>query len=146
MLNLDNTFEQKNEIAKVVEEKLEKVAEAEEKTTGGLLLTEATKEKPSIGTLKPNLDKEKDPMAGIMDLMKEDEQIEYIKERVSEEGRQEDMKKGKPLEQIVLDQAAFLLDLASIEGTWTDFLEQIAECYKEAGLDEIAKFVLYRDP
>ncbi|KAG9439863.1 hypothetical protein H6P81_020028 [Aristolochia fimbriata] len=76
----------------------------------------------------------------------EDEQIEYIKERVSEEGRQEDLKKGKPLEQIALDQAAFLLDLASIEGTWTDFLEQIAECYKEAGLDEIAKFVLYRDP
>ncbi|KAM4087626.1 hypothetical protein ACB094_07G009500 [Castanea mollissima] len=28
-----------------------KVAEAEEKTTGGLLLTEATKEKPSIGTV-----------------------------------------------------------------------------------------------
>jgi len=27
------------------------VAEAEEKTAGGLLLTEATKEKPSIGTV-----------------------------------------------------------------------------------------------
>lgn len=28
-----------------------KVAQAEEKTAGGLLLTEATKEKPSIGTV-----------------------------------------------------------------------------------------------
>lgn len=28
------------------------VAEAEEKTAGGLLLTEATKEKPSIGTVR----------------------------------------------------------------------------------------------
>ncbi|XP_068657068.1 protein IN CHLOROPLAST ATPASE BIOGENESIS, chloroplastic [Aristolochia californica] len=75
----------------------------------------------------------------------EDEQIEYIKERVTEEGRQEDLKKGKPLAQIALDQAAFLLDLASIEGTWTDYVEQIAEYYKEAGLDEMARFVLYRD-
>ncbi|KAJ6826962.1 20 kDa chaperonin, chloroplastic [Iris pallida] len=31
-----------------------KVAEAEDKTAGGLLLTEATKEKPSIGTPMPN--------------------------------------------------------------------------------------------
>lgn len=30
---------------------LPQVAEAEEKTAGGLLLTEATKEKPSIGTV-----------------------------------------------------------------------------------------------
>lgn len=30
----------------------------------------------------------------------EDEQIEYIKEKVSEEGRQEDLKKGKALAQV----------------------------------------------
>ncbi|XP_031256688.1 protein IN CHLOROPLAST ATPASE BIOGENESIS, chloroplastic-like isoform X1 [Pistacia vera] len=75
----------------------------------------------------------------------EDEQIEYIKEKVTEEGRQEDLKKGKAPVQIALDEAAFLLDLASIEGTWADSLERIAECYKEAGLNEIARFILYRD-
>ncbi|PPD75806.1 hypothetical protein GOBAR_DD27275 [Gossypium barbadense] len=64
----------------------------------------------------------------------EDEQIEYIKEKVSEEGRQEDLKKGKALAQVALDEAAFLLDLASIDGTWGDYLDRIAECYKEAGL------------
>lgn len=47
--------------------------------------------------------------------------------------------------QIALDEAAFLLDLGSIEGTWADSLERIAECYKEGGLDEIARFILYRD-
>ncbi|KAA8547116.1 hypothetical protein F0562_003554 [Nyssa sinensis] len=75
----------------------------------------------------------------------EDEQIEYIKEKVTEEGRQEDLKKGKAPAQVALDEAAFLLDLASVEGTWDDFVERIAECYKEAGLHDIAKFVLYRD-
>lgn len=30
---------------------VDQVAEAEEKTAGGLLLTESTKEKPSIGTV-----------------------------------------------------------------------------------------------
>lgn len=75
----------------------------------------------------------------------EDEQIEYIKEKVTEEGRQEDIKKGKEPVQVALDEAAFLLDLASIDGSWDDCLERIAECYNEAGLNEIAKFVLYRD-
>ncbi|KAK2665048.1 hypothetical protein Ddye_003622 [Dipteronia dyeriana] len=75
----------------------------------------------------------------------DDEQIEYINEKVTEEGRQEDLKKGKAPAQIALDEAAFLLDLASIEGTWADSLERIAECYKEAGLSEIAKFIMYRD-
>ncbi|XP_058080516.1 protein IN CHLOROPLAST ATPASE BIOGENESIS, chloroplastic-like isoform X2 [Magnolia sinica] len=73
----------------------------------------------------------------------EDEQIEYIKEKVSEEGRREDLKKGKEPGQVALDQAAFLLDLASVEGTWDEIVEQIAECYKEAGLEDIARFVLY---
>lgn len=74
-----------------------------------------------------------------------DEQIEYIREKVTEEGRQEDLKKGKAPAQVALDEAAFLLDLASIEGAWADYLERIAECYKEGGLSEIANFVLYRD-
>ncbi|KAK3020016.1 hypothetical protein RJ639_004976 [Escallonia herrerae] len=71
----------------------------------------------------------------------EDEQIEYIKDRVTEEGRQEDLKKGKAPAQVALDEAAFLLDLASVEGTWDDYLERIAACYKEAGLHDIADFV-----
>ncbi|GAY54928.1 hypothetical protein CUMW_160540 [Citrus unshiu] len=75
----------------------------------------------------------------------EDEQIEYIKEKITEEGKQEDLKKGKAPAQIALDEAAFLLDLGSIEGTWADSLERIAECYKEGGLDEMARFILYRD-
>uniref|UniRef100_A0A7N0ZRK5 Cyclin delta-3 n=1 Tax=Kalanchoe fedtschenkoi TaxID=63787 RepID=A0A7N0ZRK5_KALFE len=75
----------------------------------------------------------------------EDEQIEYIKERVTEEGRQEDLKKGKAIAQIALDEAAFLLDLASVDGTWDDYLDRIADCYKEAGLEEMARFLLYRD-
>jgi hypothetical protein len=44
--------------------------------------------------------------------------------------------------QVVLDEAAFLLDLASIEGNWDDYVEQIAKCYEEAGLNDIAKFIL----
>ncbi|KAK9054102.1 hypothetical protein SSX86_025179 [Deinandra increscens subsp. villosa] len=75
----------------------------------------------------------------------DDEQIEFIKEKVSEEGKQEDLMKGKDAAQILLDEAAFLLDLASIEGTWDEQLERIAECYKEAGLPEIANFVKCRD-
>ncbi|CAK8544054.1 unnamed protein product [Lathyrus sativus] len=74
----------------------------------------------------------------------DDEQIEYIKEKVTEEGRQEDLKKGKAPAQVVLDEAAFLLDLASIEGNWDDYLEQIAKNYEEAGLNDIAKFILYK--
>ncbi|XP_076956158.1 protein IN CHLOROPLAST ATPASE BIOGENESIS, chloroplastic-like [Bidens hawaiensis] len=75
----------------------------------------------------------------------DDEQIEFIKEKVSEQGKQEDLLKGKDALQISLDEAAFLLDLASIDGTWDEQLERIAECYNEAGFPEIAKFVKYRD-
>ncbi|XP_019182423.1 PREDICTED: uncharacterized protein LOC109177510 [Ipomoea nil] len=75
----------------------------------------------------------------------EDEQIEFVKEKVTQEGRQEDLKKGKDPAQIALDEAAFLLDLASIDGKWDDYLERIAECYKDAGLHDIASFVVYRD-
>ncbi|CAN4082935.1 unnamed protein product [Withania somnifera] len=55
----------------------------------------------------------------------------YIKEKVTEEGREADLKKGKAPAQVALDEAAFLLDLASIDGTWDDCVERIAECYKE---------------
>lgn len=75
----------------------------------------------------------------------EDEQIEYIKERVTDEGRQEDLKKGKEPAQVALDEAAFLLDLASVDGTWDACIERVAECYREAGLHDIATFILYRD-
>ncbi|KAJ9562310.1 hypothetical protein OSB04_007470 [Centaurea solstitialis] len=75
----------------------------------------------------------------------DDEQIEFIREKVSEEGKEEDLKKGKEAAQISLDEAAFLLDLASIEGTWDEELERIVECYNEGGLPEIANFLKYRD-
>ncbi|XP_039127825.1 protein IN CHLOROPLAST ATPASE BIOGENESIS, chloroplastic [Dioscorea cayenensis subsp. rotundata] len=75
----------------------------------------------------------------------DDEQIEFIKEKVSKDGKLEDLKKGKAPEQVSLDEAAFLLDLASVEGTWTDNVDRIAECYREAGLSDIARFVLYKD-
>ena len=47
--------------------------------------------------------------------------------------------------QVALDEAAFLLDLSSVEGTWDNSVDRIAECYKEAGLPDVARFVLYRD-
>lgn len=75
----------------------------------------------------------------------EEEQIEYIREKVTEEGKQEDLKKGKAPEQVALDEAAFLLDLASIEGTWSDVEDRISQCYVEAGLPEIAKFITYKE-
>lgn len=75
----------------------------------------------------------------------DDEQIEYIKEKVTEEGKLEDLKKGKAPEQVALDEAAFLLDLASVEGNWDDVVDRVAACYVEAGLHEVAKFVLYRE-
>ncbi|XP_047946359.1 protein IN CHLOROPLAST ATPASE BIOGENESIS, chloroplastic-like [Salvia hispanica] len=75
----------------------------------------------------------------------DDEQIEYIKEKVTDEGRQEDLKKGKEPAQIALDEAAFLLDLASVEGTWDACVERVADCYRQAALDDIATFILYRD-
>lgn len=47
--------------------------------------------------------------------------------------------------QIALDEAAFLLDLASVEGTWDACVERVADCYRQAALDDIATFILYRD-
>lgn len=75
----------------------------------------------------------------------DDEQIEFIREKVSDEGRFEDLKKGKDPMQVAVDVAAFLLDLASIEGTWSESLHHIAKCYEEAGLKDISNFILYTD-
>lgn len=47
--------------------------------------------------------------------------------------------------QVALDEAAFLLDLASIEGAWDEVADRVAACYVEAGLPEVAKFVLYKE-
>ncbi|CAN1324729.1 Protein IN CHLOROPLAST ATPASE BIOGENESIS, chloroplastic [Linum perenne] len=75
----------------------------------------------------------------------DDEQIEYMEERVTEDGRKQDLNKGKNPAQIAVDEAAFLMDLASVDGTWDDYLERIVGCYKEAGLHDIARFLEYRD-
>ncbi|KAE8722397.1 hypothetical protein F3Y22_tig00014064pilonHSYRG00099 [Hibiscus syriacus] len=75
----------------------------------------------------------------------EDEQIEYRNKKLTEESRIEDLNRGKPPFQIALDEAAFLLDLTSVEETWDNSLEQIADCYKEAGLHDMARFVQYKD-
>ncbi|XP_010429287.1 PREDICTED: uncharacterized protein LOC104713781 [Camelina sativa] len=74
-----------------------------------------------------------------------EEQIVKYKERITGEGRQRDIERGKPMSQAFLDEASFLLNLASLEGTWDESLDRVAQCYKEAGLNDIAKFVLYRD-
>jgi len=47
--------------------------------------------------------------------------------------------------QVVLDEAAFLMDLAYVDGNWDDVVDRIAECYREAGLGDIAKFIAYRE-
>ncbi|WCJ31236.1 Protein IN CHLOROPLAST ATPASE BIOGENESIS chloroplastic [Euphorbia peplus] len=75
----------------------------------------------------------------------EDEPVEYIKGKMTDTRRQEDLSNGKDPAQIALDEAAFLLDLASVEGTWDESVDQIAACYKEAGLVDVAKFLLHRE-
>ncbi|CAI5965764.1 unnamed protein product [Closterium sp. NIES-64] len=75
-----------------------------------------------------------------------DSQLEYALERLTEEGRKEDVNKGKAEAQVALDQAAFLLDVAAAEGTWDETREQLAGLYREAGLEEMASFVLAGPP
>lgn len=104
-----------------------------------------------------------------------EEKIAQYKEKVTEEGRKRDIDRGKPRAQVrsllcihihihiqiliscfwietklcncqaAFDEAGYLLNLASLEGTWDESLERVAQCYKEAGLNDIAKFVMYRD-
>jgi hypothetical protein len=47
--------------------------------------------------------------------------------------------------QVVLDEAAFLMDLATVDGNWDDVVDRIADCYREAGIHDIAKFIVYRE-
>ena len=47
--------------------------------------------------------------------------------------------------QVILDEAAFLMDLATVDGNWDDVVDRIAECYREAGIQDIAKFIAYRE-
>uniref|UniRef100_A0A7N0V872 Uncharacterized protein n=2 Tax=Kalanchoe fedtschenkoi TaxID=63787 RepID=A0A7N0V872_KALFE len=75
----------------------------------------------------------------------DDEPIENIKKMMSKEKMQEDLSNGKSPEQIAIDEAAFLLDLASVEGNWDQYTEQIVECYEKAGLHDIARFVSYKE-
>ncbi|CAI7838577.1 unnamed protein product [Closterium sp. NIES-53] len=75
-----------------------------------------------------------------------DSQLEYALERLTEEGRKEDVNKGKAEAQVALDQAAFLLDVAAAEGTWDGTREQLAGLYREAGVEEMASFVLAGPP
>ncbi|CAH2061372.1 unnamed protein product [Thlaspi arvense] len=74
-----------------------------------------------------------------------EEKIVQYKEKVTGEGRKHDIERGKPRAQAYFDEAGLLLDLASLEGTWDESLERVAQCYKEAGLNDMANFVLYRD-
>ncbi|WZZ82812.1 hypothetical protein YC2023_103384 [Brassica napus] len=74
-----------------------------------------------------------------------EEQIVQYKEKVTGEGRQRDISRGKPRAQASYDEAGLLLDLASLEGTWDESRERVAQCYKDAGLNDMANFVLYRD-
>uniref|UniRef100_A0A1J3I6I0 Cyclin delta-3 n=1 Tax=Noccaea caerulescens TaxID=107243 RepID=A0A1J3I6I0_NOCCA len=74
-----------------------------------------------------------------------EEKIGQYKEKVTEEGRKRDIDRGKPRAQAAFDEAGYLLNLASLEGTWDESLERVAQCYKEAGLNDIAKFVMYKD-
>ena len=47
--------------------------------------------------------------------------------------------------QVALDQAAFLLDLATVNGSWDESREQLAAFYREAGFDQFAAFVALTD-
>uniref|UniRef100_M4FDM6 Uncharacterized protein n=1 Tax=Brassica campestris TaxID=3711 RepID=M4FDM6_BRACM len=74
-----------------------------------------------------------------------EEQIVQYKEKLTGERRQRDISRGKPRAQASYDEAGLLLDLASLEGTWDESRERVAQCYKDAGLNDMANFVLYRD-
>lgn len=71
-----------------------------------------------------------------------DAMLEYALERLSDEGRKNDLVKGKDPAQVSLDQAAFLLDVASVEGDWEKHRERLAALYEEGGLHQMALFVL----
>lgn len=75
----------------------------------------------------------------------DEESLGKIYRRLYEDLRENEIAEGKPKEQVALDRAAYLLDLAVAEGVsdvWeSDVCEGIAELYAEAGLAEVATFV-----
>ncbi|KAL8168281.1 hypothetical protein V2J09_009780 [Rumex salicifolius] len=73
----------------------------------------------------------------------ENEQIKYIKGKLTEEEKEEALNKGKDSSQIAMEDALILLNLASVEGSWDECIDRVAVCFKEAGLKDIAKFVSY---
>ncbi|GAQ82211.1 hypothetical protein KFL_001040140 [Klebsormidium nitens] len=69
-----------------------------------------------------------------------DEKLEFVKEKLTSEATQEDITKGKSPEQVALDQAAYMMDIAAAENNWDDVREQIAELYDRGGLPKLAHF------
>lgn len=43
--------------------------------------------------------------------------------------------------QVAVDQAAFLLDVAAVDGSWDEVREQLASLYKEGGLEDVSRLV-----
>lgn len=43
--------------------------------------------------------------------------------------------------QVAVDQAAFLLDVAAVDGSWDEVREQLASLYKDGGLGDISRLV-----
>lgn len=56
----------------------------------------------------------------------EDEQLEFIREKVTEEGKHEDLKKGKALEQVA-DENLFNLS-SSVQFSWLTPLPLLLRC------------------
>eukprot|EP00898_Chlorokybus_atmophyticus_P003704 jgi/Chlat1/4334/Chrsp29S04500 len=67
--------------------------------------------------------------------------IEFVREKLSEETKQNDIVQGKAPAQVALDQAAFMMDICSASNQWQDSIPKLAELYKEAGYPEVARFV-----
>jgi hypothetical protein len=65
-----------------------------------------------------------------------------IYRKLAEDKRQKDIENGKPKEQVALDRAAFLLDVAFLEdASYQDMKSLLAQLYEEANLPDIARFV-----
>jgi hypothetical protein len=70
-----------------------------------------------------------------------------IYRRLFEDRREGEIAEGKAPAQVALDRAAYLLDFGIAEGiksAWDDEIrEELSELYREAGLPDVATFVLY---
>eukprot|EP00871_Galdieria_phlegrea_P003883 jgi/Galph1/4496/GphlegSOOS_G3167.1 len=68
--------------------------------------------------------------------------FQQIYRRLAEDKREKDIENGKPKEQVALDRAAYLLDLAIIENiSYNDIKEKLADLYLQAQLPDIAQLV-----